>query len=422
MHDNPANFKTHNKPRFFYGYVIVIAAFLVFVSMYGSFFCYGVFLKPILMEFGWSRASMSGAYALAMIIHGILGIFMGNITDRIGPRIVIAVCGFFLGLGYILMSQVQSIWQLYLFYGVIIGIGVSGGWVSLLSTVARWFSLRRTVMSGIVLTGTGVGSLIIPPVATWLIEIYSWRTTFIILAIALLLIVAVAALLLKKDPSQMGLLPYGVSSDNPSRSRPVAGYTLKESSRTRQFWLVCSAFACFGFAMFAVNVHITPHTADLGYSAVVAAAVLSSAGISSIVGRVLIGHIADRIGNQRMMIIGMLLLTVDLFCLVVFRDIRALYALAVIFGFAYGGIGSSESPLIARLFGLKSHGLIFGISDFFFTLGASIGPVVAGYVFDITGSYQLAFLFGAIIAAFGTVLLIIVRPLKGRMPDKSLSV
>lgn len=423
MHNNNSAVKTkNNKPRFFYGYIIVIAAFLVFVSMYGSYFSYGVFLKPVLAEFGWSRATMSGAFALSMIIHGVLGIFMGNITDKIGPRVVIATCGFFLGLGYLLMSQIQSVWQLYLFYGVIVGIGISGGWVCLLSTVARWFKVRRTTMSGIVLAGTGVGSLIIPPIATWLIETYSWRTAFILLAIVLMVIVIVAAFLLKKDPSKMGLLPYGETNQINNGTKYVAeGYTLKESFRTLQFWLACSAFACLGFPMFLVNVHIIPHTTELGYSAVVAATVLSAAGGASIFGRILMGHFADRIGNRKVMIIGFILLTISLLWLIISRELWALYLFAVIFGYAYGGVGASESPLIAWLFGLKSHGLIFGISDFFFTIGASIGPVLAGYVFDITKSYQIAFVIGAIVASIGIALMIVIKPINQKSLHKESS-
>jgi len=417
LDNNDTSATTENKkPRLFYGYVIVMAAFLVFVSMYGSYFSYGVFLKPVLAEFGWSRATMSGAFALSMIIHGVLGIFMGKITDKIGPRVVIATCGFFLGSGYLLMSQIHSIWQLYLFYGVIIGIGISGGWVCLLSTIARWFNLRRSTMSGIVLSGTGVGSLIIPPVATWLIDTYSWRTAFVLLALVLLVIVFLAALLLKKDPSKMGLLPYGETNQPKNGVKHIAeGYTLKESSRTPQFWLACSAFACLGFAMFMVNVHIIPQVTELGYSAATAATVLSVAGAASIFGRILMGHFADKLGNRKVMIFGFILLAISLFWLISSRELWALYLFSVIFGYAYGGVGASESPLIAWLFGLKSHGLIFGISDFFFTAGASIGPVLAGYIFDLTNNYQVAFFIGAVVAVIGIALMIVIKP----MPQKT---
>ena len=130
------------------------------------------------------------------------------------------------------------------------------------------------------------------------------------------------------------------------------------------------------------------------------------------------GHFADKIGNRRVMIIGFILLTISLIWLVTSRELWALYLFAGIFGYAYGGVGASESPLIAWLFGLKSHGLIFGISDFFFTLGASIGPVLAGYVFDITKSYQIAFALGAIVAAAGIALMLVIKPINQKILQK----
>jgi MFS transporter, OFA family, oxalate/formate antiporter len=159
------SFNGQKKTGFFYGYVIVVVSFLIGVAMYGAYFSYGVFLKPMIAEFGWSTSVISGAFSLSMIFHGVFGIVMGNYTDKFGPKAIVAFCGFFLGLGYLLLSQTHAIWQLYLFFGVLVGIGVSGGWVCLLSTIARWFKARRTTMSGIFLAGTGVGSMIIPPVA-----------------------------------------------------------------------------------------------------------------------------------------------------------------------------------------------------------------------------------------------------------------
>ena len=158
--------------KFFYGYIIVSAAFCIQMIAWGMFSTYGVFFKPLTMEFGWTRAMISGASSLSMLVCGLLGIGMGRLTDRFGPRMIMVVCGFFLGLGYFLMSQINTIWQLYLFYGVLIGIGLSAIDVSLLSTVVRWFVNKRGMMSGIVNVGTGVGMLIMPIVANRLISSY----------------------------------------------------------------------------------------------------------------------------------------------------------------------------------------------------------------------------------------------------------
>jgi len=197
------------KPRFFYGYAVVGAAFIVMLVAQGAFLSFGVFFKPVLTDFGWTRAMTSGAFSLCFLLNGLLGIGMGMLNDRRGPRLVVTTCGILLGAGYLLMSQIDTIWQLYLFYGVIVGIGISGAWVPLLSTVSRWFVKRRALMCGIVLSGVGIGVVIIPPLAAWLISIYSWRTSYIIVGIIVLVLVILAAQFLRRDPSQVGQLPYG---------------------------------------------------------------------------------------------------------------------------------------------------------------------------------------------------------------------
>ena len=142
-------------------------------------------------------------------MRGLLCIVGGGLNDRLGPRVVITLCGFLIGLGYLLMSQVSTVWQLYVFYGVIIGIGMSGFWVPLLSTIVRWFDKRRSMMSGIVLTATGVGILIGAPVANRIISTYDWRISYIIMGSLVLIVILLAAQFLKRAPAQVGQMPDG---------------------------------------------------------------------------------------------------------------------------------------------------------------------------------------------------------------------
>ena len=196
------------KPGFFYGYIVGILAFLIMMASIGSHTSFGVFFKPLLTEFGWTRAMTSGAFSLSMIVGGLLGILVGGLTDRFGPRIVLTFCGLFLGLGYLLMSQASVLWQLYLFYGII-GIGMAGAWVPLVSTTARWFVKRRGMMTGFVVAGQGIGTLIAPPVANQLISVYGWRTSYIILGVTVFIVIVLAAQYMRRDPEQKGLVPYG---------------------------------------------------------------------------------------------------------------------------------------------------------------------------------------------------------------------
>ena len=154
------NKSAHNPSRFFYGYIIAVAGLVIMMAMFSTRYAFGVFLKPVQSDFGWSRAMISGAFSLSMIMEGLVGIAMGVLNDKFGPRIVLTVCGSLVGLGCLLMSQIAAGWQLYLFFGVIIGTGMSGAWIPLTSTIARWFVLRRGIMTGFVFQEWGCpGSL-----------------------------------------------------------------------------------------------------------------------------------------------------------------------------------------------------------------------------------------------------------------------
>jgi MFS family permease len=397
------------KTPFFYGYIVVIAAFLIMVLMRSVFDSFGIFFKPMLTDLGWSRAATSGAFSVFWIIQGLLTIVMGRVNDKVGPRIVISVCGFIFSLGYLLMSQTSALWQLYLFYGVIIGIGMSGAFVPLTSTVARWFVKRRGTMTGIVVAGIGVGGLIAPPLANWLISIYDWRVSYIILGSIALGAVILAAYFLRRDPAQMGLMPYGESEEEVEMKGSTRSFSLKEAVSMRQFWLVSSMLFCLGFSMFAIMVHIAPHATDLEFSATTAANILATVGGGGVIGRLALGCFADRIGNRQVFIIGFVLMAAAVFWLVPATEAWALYWLAAIFGFATGGCVSSESPLVAELFGLKSHGLILGVSSFGYCIGAAAGPFLAGHIFDVTSSYNVAFLVCGAVNVAGLILSAVLR-------------
>lgn len=406
-------------PQIFYGYIVASAAFILMLTMYSTRYSFGVFFKPILTEFGWTRAMTSGAFSLSMVMEGLLGIVMGGLNDRLGPRIVLTFCSFLLGIGYLLMSQINTVWQLYLFYGVIMGIGLSGAWVPLLSTVARWFVKRRGMMSGIVLTGIGISALITPPVANRLISVYDWRISYIILGGIIFVIVFCAAQLLRRDPSQMGQVPYG---DCEEREQDVQldtdGFSFMEAVYTRQFWQVLAMLFCFGFCLFTIVVHIVPHVTDLGFSTDSAAKILSTIGGAVLIGRVGLGGAADKFGTRPMFMIGFILMTTAFLLLVPISEVWMLCLFAAVFGIAQGGMGPLESPLIAEIFGLKSHGLIFGVAGFGFTIGAALGPFMAGYFFDLTDSYRVAFLSCAFLGIVGLIFITLLTPIKGEAGER----
>lgn len=393
-------------PRLFYSYIIVAVAFFIMVVAYGAYYSFGVFFKPVLAEFGWSRAVTSGAYSFSFLLYGFLGMFMGRLSDKFGPRIVLTVCGFFLGLGYLLMSQISTIWQLYLFFGVVIAIGISGIFVPLTATVTRWFVKRRGLMTGIAVSGIGTGTIIVPPTVRWLISIYGWQLSYIIVGIAILVLIIPVSQFLKRDPSRMEQLAPGeneimlgtnlISEDN--------AFSFREVIHAKQFWMFCALFSCHSVGQQAMIVHVVPHATDLGFSAIAAANVLATIGGASIVGRLGTGNIRDKIGNKLSLIICLTLLSVALFGLMVAKELWMLYLLTVIFGFGYGGMVTLVAPTLAELFGLKVHGEILGAVIFAGNIGGALGPLMAGYMFDITNSYQSTFLICAVLSVISLIL------------------
>ena len=402
------------RPGYFYGYNIVGASFVIQAVTIGAMFTYGVFFKEFQADFGWSRATISVASSLAFFVMGAVGILAGRLSDRIGPKAIMAVSGISLGLGFMLMSRLQTPWQLYLLYGVLAGIGLSTHDVITLSTVARWFIKRRGMMTGIVKVGTGTGQVLVPPLAVAIIAAFGWRNAYLILGSLTLLALVPAAQALRRDPQSIGLLADGGShASGEAGNGPVEGdMPLSTAVRNPQFWIICIAeFVAFS-CIFTIIVHIVPHATDLGLSLATAVAVQSTFGGVSMLGRFVMGVAIDRIGGKRSLIICFGIFFCGFIWLQMAREAWMLFLFAVIYGLAHGSFFTAVSPTLAEFFGTGSHGLLFGIVLFSGTIGGAIGPLLAGRTFDITGSYQMVFLLLSGLAGIGFVLMTLLRPPK----------
>jgi MFS family permease len=399
--------KTHT--RFFYGYIIVIISFLVMMVILGLQTSFGIFFKPIIDALGWTRTVTSGAFSLSQIAGGIACIVLGWLNDKYGPRVSVTLVGILSVIGYLLMSQIQAVWQLYLYYGILIGAGV-GVFAPIPSTVAKWFFQRRSMMTGIVFAGTGFGMLVFPPLINWLLSSYDWHLTLIVLSIIIFVVSILAAVLLRSDPSKVGQVAYGADSIKSEGSEFNYGsFTLKEAMLTKEFWLFCLALLCYGFCFFALQVHIAAYATDRGISPGDAATIMAVIGGATIVGQIGLGSIGDKIGYKKAFLIGVICITIAVFTLMAAKQLWAFYFSGIFLGLAFGNCSTQESPIAAWLFGLGSHGVILGVFACAFTVGAAIGPLLFGYVFDSTGSYQLAFWIAEVFSIAAIVLTLFLR-------------
>jgi MFS family permease len=348
----------------------------------------------------------------ATLLSGFLGIGAGRLSDRFGPKKIVLICNLFFGLGIFLMSRIHAIWQLYLFYGIISAIGFSSAISPMQSTVIRWFIKKRGLMVSIFLMGLTGGSLFMPPIAEWLITLYGWRDAYMIIALADFSVVTLAAILLKRDPAEMGLQPYGSGDirENTLNNHHMEDLTLKEAIRTSQFWLLCCYFFCIAFAMLTIMTHIVPHAIDVGLSSALAAIVLSAIGGTATAALIPVGTLVDKIGVKNVAIALTSLLAISLlFVSLVGNAMWSLFVFAIIFGIAFSSLDILLSMLSSNLFGLASLGAIIGFVNAILQFGGASGPFIAGIIFDASGSYRDAFLVCTCLCIIALVVIILLR-------------
>jgi len=391
-----------SKPKtgIFYGWVIVAAGCIILFLGWGFQYSYGVFLTELCHDLNWTRTMVSGAYSLFMFWHSIMYLVAGRLNDKFGPRLTLAIAIIALTVGYSLMSLVSAPWQLYIFYGIIIGTGGGFGYVPVTSTVSRWFIKRRGMAMGITVAGVGIGTLMLVPFAQFLISEFGWHISYLIIAGIILVIGLPVSRLMRLQPSEKGLLPDGIEESkykNKHDSLPssTVDFTLKEAIKTQAFWLLLTMYVFLAFTLQMVMVHLKAYATDVGITPMVAATILGIVGGVSILGRIAMGSVSDKIGRRASLLIASLLMAVMMLWLIKARQPWQFYLFSTIFGFGYGSWIPLFPAITADWFGTKSHGTIFGAIMLAPGIGGAIGPLLGGYIFDTTGSYDIAIIIGA---------------------------
>lgn len=401
------------KGRLFYGWVIVVALFAIGTSIWGIRFTFGVFFNSIESEFDLTRMATSTVFSVNMILSGVFTIMFGWVLDRYGPKVVFLIMGIFTGLSLILTSQINSFWQLYITYSFLLAIGVSPIYIGIMSTVSRWFDKKRGVALGIASTGAGLGPLITAPFATFLIERFNWRTAYLIIGIISWLLVIPLSRILKRDPYEINELPDGANTpldDTKTEEGTLPAHlSLTQALQTGSFWSIISIYFLFSSSLWLALTHIVPHAVDIGYSSVEAATILSVSGGAVVVGRMLFGIISDRFGRKSAVLSCTLLQFSAMLWLLWAKELWMLFLFAVLLGLAWGGMGTAMAALIGDTFGLGNLGAILGVLDVGFTTGAALGPIISGFIFDVSGSYYQAFLLAVASTLLATILVSFIK-------------
>lgn len=370
------------------GWVVVAACFVVMFGVWNSHAGFGVFLPVLAAEFGWSRGAISLAASLNLIVGGIIAFLIGAASDRYGPRPVLLLSAVLVGGLYAVASTINALWHLYLVLGVFLGLGMSSVYLVPTTTVSRWFVEQRGLALGILFSGLNLAYLTGPLMSAYLINSLGWRTTYLVLG-AVVWAVAIPASLLTRFPP-------GGSADVPSdRSVPPRGLTVREALADRRFWLLVIAWLLSGFSTMMMAVHLVPYVKDRGVTLESASLALTILGTGTIAGRLLFGVAADRVGTKWTFRFCMTMQIVALTWIVTGPSLGALDVLIFWYGLTGAGSDTTIVTGVVETFGVRAIGAVMGMMSFGWRLGAASGPAVAGFIYDATGAYTIAFGLGA---------------------------
>ncbi len=382
-----------------YGWVIVGAGALMGCVAIGAMFSLAVFLQPMSDATGWSRTGISSAMTLDFLTMGVAAFGWGILTDRFGPRIVVLAGAILLGLGLALASRATSLLEFQIIYGVVVGIAAGAVFAPMIATVTGWFEERRSLAVSLVSAGMGVAPMTISPFASWLIESYDWRTALLVIAVMAWLLLIPAALLVRRPPpassAAAGMLAEGGE-----------GMTVAQALRSPQFIVLAVTFFFCCAAHSGPIFHTVSYALTCGLSAMTAVTIYSVEGLAGLGGRILFGLLGDKFGARRIVVLGLMVRALGAGSYYFTREIGEFYAVAILFGMAYGGVMPLYAVIAREYFPMRIMGTVFGAAAMISSLGMALGPAVGGWIFDTFNGYGFLYIasFGMGLAAVATAL------------------
>jgi MFS family permease len=390
--------------KVFYGWFIVAAGFTVLFSLHGVIInTFGVFLKPVSESMGWSRVGMPVALGIGAIAMALGSPFVGRFLDALGARKTMITGCLLCGSGMGMIGVARESWQIYALFAVV-GLGLAAATsvpVSLL--IANWFQQKRGIAMGAAFMGTSLGGMIMNPVNTYLLQLYGWRKSYIILGIAMSLVtIPIALLIIRTRPSEMNLFPDG---NDPAEKEivPLTGQSLQDAMRTSAFWFIAANMLLTNFMANAIGVHCIAYLTDIGHTKMVAAVGYGLALGFMTLGKVGLGWQADRKGARQTFVLSAIMTSLGIGILMFAKPVWVVILFAFVFGYPQGGPLTLTPMVTADCHGLANFGAIFGLQTLFSILGAAFGPIVIGMMYDNSKSYHGGFLLLIVLTLMSSV-------------------
>lgn len=382
----------HKRGGIFYGWILVGVCFVVNFVVFGiSVNTFTVYVTPIEESLGWSRDKVTLAMGLAPLAMGLCAPFIGRLIDRLGAKIVMASGAAIIGVGSILLARTQTQAYFYTVYAFA-GAGQAAATIIPISfVISNWFTVMRGRALGIVMTGTGLGAMVMVPVTTWIVDTWGWRVSYFVVGCIILLMVPLTLIFVRTRPSDMGLQPDGgiVSEEEPVK---VEGLTVPEAVKTGSFWLIAIMMFLSGLVAMGIGVNLMPFLEDAGHTRTIAAFIIFIISGLTVIGKIGIGFITDHWGIRRAIFLAFITMAAGIILLMNAQTMTMAVVFAIVYGFAIGAPLLLNPALTAECMGLRNFGGIFGILTLANVTGVAIGASMTGVAYVKAGnSYMPAF-------------------------------
>jgi len=423
VEQSTGRFPSDRPRRLYFGWILVGVLGITTIVSYGTtYYAFGVIVVPISNDLASSRAALSGAYSLSLLLAGILGFPIGGLVDHYGPRLLMVAGNLIGGLVLIALSTVGEVWQFDALWGIGLGLATALTFYPVSFTVvANWFQRRRGSALAWLTTIGGLASPVFIPLIGWLVPHYGWRETLVLLGLAQFVIaVPLHATLLRRHPEDLGLRPDGQVAPDPALRTPVkvsssSGVTLSTAVANRVFWALTVAGGLEQLAAMVVAVHQIPFMIARGFDPVFAAGIAGLVGLVSLPGRFLLNQLSDRVGSQRLLALVLAVLGLGVVVFTVATSVAGLYAYVAVSGVAFGARSPLRASVMADHFGRRAYGAITAVNGVVIAVPAALGPLVAGWLYDTLGNYQLAFwLTAAVLGIAAGIVFLTPRPARPR--------